>query len=387
MKTNDPAELGFDPKRLARLTAAIDADVATERYDGAVVLVARGGQVALHEAIGWADRANRRRAKVDDVFSIFSVTKTLTTAAVLTRVDRGELALTTPVAEVLPEFGNRGKQRITVAQLLTHTAGLAAGLPPLPPELLGDLEAFVAAACRQALEATPGTIVHYSAITAHALLAEVVRRLDGGTRRFRDILAEDVLNPLGMRDTALGLRADLAKRKVPVVVRDRSDGIFEPDLLEAFNVLVTAESEIPAASAVSTVADLFRWAECLRREGELDGARLFSPSLVRLATQNHTGDRPNGFFAFACEQRGWDLFPAYIGLSFWLRGEGIFPTYFGLTSSPRTFGGLGAGSSMFWVDPERDLTFVLLTAGLLEETRNLERCQRLSDLVQAAVVD
>lgn len=386
MKTTDPAELGLDPKRLARLTAAIDADVEAERYDGAVVLVARGGQVALHEAVGWADRANRRRAKVDDVFSIFSVTKTLTTAAVLTRVDRGELALTTPIAEVLPEFGNRGKQRITVAQLLTHTAGLAAGIPPLPPELLGNLEAFVAAACRQALEATPGVTVHYSAITAHALLAEVVRRLDGGTRRFSDILEADVLHPLGMRDTALGLRADLATRKVPVVVRDRSDGIFEPDLLEAFNVLVTAESEIPAASAASTVTDLFRWAECLRRQGELDGARLFSPSLVQLATSNHTGDRPNGFFAFACEQRGWDRFPAYIGLSFWLRGHGIFPTYFGLTSSPRTFGGLGAGSSMFWVDPERDLTFVLLTAGLLEETRNLERCQRLSDLVQAAVV-
>ncbi len=387
MTTTDPADLGLDPERLARLTHAIDADVGAERYDGAVVLVGRGGQVALHQAIGWADRSARRRAKVDDVFSIFSVTKTLTTAALLIRVDRGELALTTPVAEVLPEFGNRGKHRITLAQLLTHTAGLAAGIPPLPPERLDDLEAFVAAAAQQALEATPGAAVHYSAITAHALVAEIVRRLDGGTRRFRDILAADVLAPLGMRDTALGLRADLAERKVPVVVRDRSPGIFDPELLEGFNVMITAESEIPAASAVSTVADLFRFAECLRREGELDGHRLFAPSLVRLATTNHTGERPNGFYAFACQQRGWDPFPAYIGLSFWLRGQGIFPTYFGLTASPRTFGGLGAGSSMFWVDPERDLTFVLLTAGLLEETRNLDRCQRLSDLVQAAVMD
>jgi CubicO group peptidase (beta-lactamase class C family) len=172
-----------------------------------------------------------------------------------------------------------------------------------------------------------------------------------------------------------------------VVVRDRSPGIFEPDLLEAFNVLVTADAEIPAGSAVSTVADLFRWAEALRRGGELDGQRVLSSALVRLATTNHTGAMPNGFYAFACEQRGWDPFPANIGLSFWIRGTGIFPTYFGVTSSPRTFGGLGAGSAMFWVDPERDLTFVLLTSGLLEETRNLDRCQRLSDLVQAAVVD
>ncbi len=387
MTTIHPTDLGLDPDRLRRLTAAIDDDVTAERYDGAVVLVARGGQVALHEAIGWADRAARRRAALDDVFSIFSVTKTLTTAALLMRVERGELALTTPVAEVLPEFGNRGKQRVTVAQLLTHMAGLPAGLPPVPMEQLGDLAAFVAAACRQPLEAAPGKTVHYSAITAHALLAEIVRRLDGGRRRFGAILAEDVLTPLGMRDTALGLRADLAKRKVPIVVRDRSPGIFEPELLEAFNVLVTPETEIPAASAVSTVADLFRFAEMLRREGELDGHRLLAPSMVRLATTNQTGDLPNGFYAFACEQRGWDPFPANIGLTFFLRGDGVFPTYLGVASSPRTFAGLGAGSSMYWVDPERDLTFVMLSAGLLEETHNLERCQRLSDLVQAAVVD
>ena len=387
MKTTAPADLGFNPDRLAHLTSAIDADVTAERYDGAVVLVARGGQVALHEAIGWADRAARRRAALDDVFSIFSVTKTLTTAAVLQRVDRGALSLTTPVADVLPEFGSRGKARITVAQLLTHMAGIATSIPPLPPELLGNLEAYVGAACLQTLEAAPGASVHYSAVTAHALLAEVVRRLDGNRRRFAAILDEDVLRPLGMRDTALGLRPDLAKRKVPVVVRDRSPGIFEPELLEAFNHLVTADAEIPAGSAVSTVADLFRWSEALRRGGELDGHRVLSAAIVRLAVTNHTGDLPNGFYAFACEQRGWDPFPANIGLSFWVRGTGIFPTYFGVTSSPRTFGGLGAGSAMFWVDPERDLTFVLLTSGLLEETRNLDRCQRLSDLVQAAVVD
>ncbi|MCC6763782.1 MAG: beta-lactamase family protein [Deltaproteobacteria bacterium] len=387
MRTTDPVDLGLDPDRLARLVAAIEADVGAERYDGAVVLVARGGQVALHAAIGWADRAARRRAALDDVFTIFSVTKTLTTVALLMRIDRGEIALTTPVAEVLPEFGTCGKQRITVSQLLTHTAGLATGLPPLPMESLGDLSAFVAAACRQPLEATPGSSVHYSAITAHAVLAEIVRRLDGGTRRFRDVLDADVLRPLGMRDTALGLRPDLAARKVPVVVRDRSPGVFDPDLLEAFNVIVGPDTEIPAAGAVSTVADLFRLAECFRRGGEFEGTRLFAPALLRLATAIHTGDRPNGFYAFACEQRGWDPFPANIGLSFFVRGAGVFPTYLGLTSSPRTYAGLGAGSSMFWVDPERDLTFVLLSAGLLEETRNLERCQRLSDLVQAAAVD
>jgi CubicO group peptidase (beta-lactamase class C family) len=85
--------------------------------------------------------------------------------------------------------------------------------------------------------------------------------------------------------------------------------------------------------------------------------------------------------------RGWDEFPAYLGLSFFLRGMGIFPTYFGTMASPGTFGSMGAGSTIFWIEPERDLTFVCLTSGLLEESRSMDRFQRLSDLVLAAVVD
>ena len=81
------------------------------------------------------------------------------------------------------------------------------------------------------------------------------------------------------------------------------------------------------------------------------------------------------------------IFPAYLGLSFFLRGKGHFPTPHGLTASPGTFGGMGAGSTLFWVDPERDLTFVFLSAGLLEDGRSILRHQRLSDMVIASVVD
>lgn len=388
MEMVNPTEISLDPTRLDRLVTAIESDIEAQRYDGAVVLMARHGNVALHEARGFAERATGRMLRTDDVFCIFSVTKTLTAATVLARIDRGELALTTPVAEIIPEFGIRGKQRVTVAQLLTHTGGMSLGMPPtVAPEMIGNLEAMVHAICQQAVEFMPGAAVSYSAITAHAILAEIVRRLDGGRRRFRDILAAEVLTPLGMRDTALGLRPDLASRRVPILVRDRSAGLFEPELLEILNVVLDAEAEMPAGGALSTVADLFRWADCLRRGGELDGVRLLSPAIVRLATTNHTALRPNNLWNYAREMRGWDEVPAFLGLSFFLRGSGIFPTPFGLTASPGTFGGLGAGSAMFSVDPERDVTFVCLTAGLLEETRSMERFQRLSDLALAAVVD
>ena len=387
LESANPADVGIDRARLERAGAAIQREVDAGRYDGAALLVARQGKIVLHEAYGFADRAAGRRARTDDVYCIFSVTKTLASGVVLQYVDRGELALTTRVAEVIPEFGIKGKQNVTVAQLLTHTGGMSAGMPPMPVELVGNLEAMVAAICQQPVEGLPGQVVNYSAVTAHAVLAEMVRRLDGGKRRFREILAQELLQPLGMHDTALGVRADLAARRVPVIVRDRSPGLFDADLLESFNVLVTEDSEIPAGGGYSTVADLFRWAEALRGGGKLGSTRVLSPSIIALATQNHTALRPNNLWNYAREMRGWPDFPAYIGLSFFLRGQGLFPTHFGMTASPTTFGGIGAGSALFWVDPARDLTFVCLTAGLLEESRSFDRFQQLSDLVQSSVVD
>jgi CubicO group peptidase (beta-lactamase class C family) len=379
---------GLEPDSLVRLKQAVEQDTASGFYDGAVFLVARGGTVVMHEAVGLSDKEKNRIARQDDVFFIMSITKQLTTTTVLSRIDRGELSLTTRVADVIPEFGKKGKQRVTVQHLLTHMSGISTEMPfGLPLEQVGDLQAYVAAACEQRLLTIPGKGVSYNPFTAHALLAEMVRRLDGKTRPFRQILADEVFDPLKMNDTAMGLRPDLAARRVPVVVRDQTPGLFEPALLEATNILFTEETEMPAGGVFSTVADIYRFSEMLRRGGELDNVRILSPGIVKLATTNHTGTHRNDLFDYAREEYGWPEFPAYLGLTFFLRGEGIFPTPLGLTTSPGTFAGLGAGSTLFWVDPERDLTFVCLTAGLLEEVTSIYRFQRLSDMVVAAVVD
>jgi CubicO group peptidase (beta-lactamase class C family) len=185
----------------------------------------------------------------------------------------------------------------------------------------------------------------------------------------------------------LALRADLAARRVPVVVRDSTPGIIPPAALEAINVMQTDTFEMPGGGGLGTAHDLFRWSEMLRRGGELDGVRMLSPAILQFALRNHTGELPNHIFDGMCERRGWEQFPAYLGLGFFLRGEGIFAMPFGLTASSGTYGGLGAGSTMFWVDPERDVAFICLTAGVLEDSHNFERMQRLSDLVLAAVVD
>jgi CubicO group peptidase (beta-lactamase class C family) len=387
MSAVDLAELGVDAARLRRLTDRIEADVAAERYDGAVVLVARRGQVVLHEALGFAERSAQRVAQLDDVFNLFSITKTFTAISVLGRVDRGDLQLHTPVAEVIPEFAAKGKQRVTLAQLLTHTAGLPVELPYVDPTQLGDTTAVAMAVADQALVNAPGRRVSYSPIGAFAVLGEVVRRVDGGHRPFRQILQEDLFAPLGMESTSLSLRSDLAKRRAPAVVRDPTPGIIPPAAIEAINGMQHESFEMPGGGAMGTAHDLFRFGEALRRGGELDGVRILSPSLLALALRSHTGDEVNHIFDSMCEARGWEPFPAFLGLGFFLRGDGLFPMPFGATTSPGSYGGLGAGSTMYWVDPEREVVFVCLTTGVLEDSTNFERMARLSDMALAALLE
>ena len=387
METVAPADAGLDADRLDRLKEVIAADISADRYHGAVTLVARGGKIAFHEALGFTDKANQRAAATDDVFLIFSVVKVMVGILALAQVDKGMISLDTPVAEIIPEFGCKGKHRVTLFNLLTQTAGLPVDPPMLSLESFGDLQTYVAAVCNMVLQGRPGSKVCYSPLNTHAVIGEIIRRVDGGTRPLRRILDEDLLQPLGMEDTSLGLRPRLAARRVPVAHADTTPGLFEPLMLEAMNDLLLEETEIPGGGALSTATDIFRLAEMLRCRGELNGRRILSQAMVRLATTNQTGRMKNEIFDYAREMHDWPDFPAYLGLSFFLRGEGLFPTPFGLQTSPGTFAGLGAGSMVFWVDPERDLTFVCLTAGLIEEGKSFLRFQKLSDLAVSAVMD
>jgi CubicO group peptidase (beta-lactamase class C family) len=384
----DASKLGLNQDRLNHLKQTIEKDIGKGTYDGAVYIVARHGKIAMHEAVGKTDMENDRKAEVDDVFFIMSITKQLTTTKVLMDVEQGKLTLTTPICEIIPEFGIKGKKRVTVGHLLTHTSGLNTEIPfGLSVRKLANIEAVVAAVSNERLLTLPGKMVSYNAVAAFSLLGVMVQRLDDKNRPFRQILKEDLFMPLGMKDTALGLPDEFKSRLVPVKVRDETPGLFEPLLLESMNALAREDTELPAGGAISTALDIFRFSEMLRRGGSLNNARILSPNTIKLATTIHTGDLTNHLFDYCREMYGWPIFPANLGLSFFIRGEGIFPAIQGLTTSPGTYAGLGAGSTMFWVDPERDLTFVFLSAGLLEEGHNVMRLQRLSDMVVASLMD
>jgi CubicO group peptidase (beta-lactamase class C family) len=380
------APRGLDAARLQHLKATIEADIASGRYHGAGIIVARDGEIGLHEAVGRVRSTSQSPVRRDSVFSLLSVTKAFTNVLVLRAIERGQLSLFTRVSSVIPEFSGLPRSEITVEHLLTHRSGLPSVYTPRPGMYLDRLDEIVAAIC-SSLQCVdePGTRVNYSPMAGHALLGELLRRTDPLKRSYRQIVADDLFTPLGMRASAIGVRADLKSRHIPPELPPEFPATHPGSSnLGTHGAFEEENSEMPWVGGFTTVGDLHRFGEMLRRGGELDGARILSPRTIDVATHNFTGDLPNLLFAARGLTRGWKPSPAYIGLGFQLRGEAMSRHIFGTLTSPRTFGNQGAGSTLYWVDPDLGMTFVCLTVPVLNDGDNIERFQRLSDIAVSA---
>jgi CubicO group peptidase (beta-lactamase class C family) len=379
---------GFDAEQLGRLTAAVERDIAADLYFGGVIQVKRGGQSAYSKTFGFGSAAKERAVAQDSVFSLFSVTKAFTNILIFQAIERGLLTLTTPAAKVIPEFAGGLRDRITVFHLLTHSAGLPSMFEARPGMYIDRLAEVIAAICQVALPIeAPGVRVDYAPLFNHALLGEIARRLDPKKRSYREILHQDLFEPLGMKDTSMGVRKDLKPRHLipefrgnyPIQHLGHSNlgpnGAFEEE-----------DAEMPWVGCVSTAGDMMRFAEMLRCGGTLDGRRIVSQAFVERARTIWTGDKPNEFYANAIRAAGGIAPPANIGLGFSVRGPQMGTSLFGTLASPSTFGAHGAGTTIFWVDPQRDISFVGLMTGLMKTIDNLWRWERLSDIVNAAAL-
>ncbi|MBN1238851.1 MAG: beta-lactamase family protein [Gammaproteobacteria bacterium] len=378
----------LDFERLAHLKATIEADIAAHRYFGAVIAVARHGRLGLSEAIGCGDEAGKLPLTERSVFSLFSLTKAFTNVLAFRAIELGQFALTTRVSEVIPEFRGGPRERVTFFHLLTHTSGLPPVWIPKPGMYIDRLDEIIEAICDNIHSiAPPGERVHYSPLVHHALMGEAVRRCDPKGRSYRELLQDEVLTPLGMNDTSIGLRRDLAARHVFPDFRGKPpQEHLGRSNLGPQGAFKEEHAEMPWVGGVSTVPDLFRFAEMLRQGGTLDGRRILSPAVLKLATRNWTADKPNELYKGIAINHGWEPYPAYLGLGFGLAGDRVCPNLFGTLTSPGTFGNYGSGSTLFWVDPELDMTFVCLTAGVMQAAPNIERFQRLSDIAASAAL-
>ena len=392
VSSNDPIaqkQLGFDADRLLHVRETILKDIHASRCHGVSIIVARHGEIVLNVTEGFANKAEKELLSPDSVFATMSVAKQFTNVLALSLVERGLLKLHAPVAELIPAFGTLGKEKLNLYHLLTHTSGILSAVPPVPPEILTNIDKLVDFACGLPLESQPGERVNYSILLGHSIIAALCLLADGRGRTYSDMLKEDIFDPLGMTDTSLGPRDDLLPRLCPVKVSyENLEALLPPEAVEGIGALLTAPGcEIPGGGCITTIQDVHRFAEMLRGGGELDGNRILSPAMLDFCTKNHTGELRNILFDMWTGSRKWLTYPANIGCGFFVRGEGNLPGLFSVMNSPRTYGGFGAGSTGFTIDPDRDLTFAFLSTGLMEDSYHFERIAVLQSQVLAAITE
>lgn len=384
--------MSMNSKALTRLEDEIKSDIESGDYDGVNMIVARHGEIALQGTYGYAERATERPTRRDDVYRILSMSKAFTNTLAYRALSEGKLALSTRVVDIIPEFMGSDrfrsvrKDKINLTHLLTHRSGMpATPNPGVGPEQFGDLAAVIKALGSVDVVNEPGSNLNYAPSINHALMGEMVRRVYG-YEHFRDLAHDLIFEPLGMKDTAFGLPKAQEDRAVPLKVNVPDDGWLAPEDIECLNRYITEDAEIPWVGGTSTAEDIFRFAEMFRRKGEHDGDYLVAPAIIEAATTLQTGDMPNDLYTGINLARGWEAPAGNFGLGFSLSGVGTAPNFYGPFTSPRTFGNYGAGSTLFWVDPERDLTFVFLSSGVMDEGDNVARFQKISTLAVAAAV-
>ncbi|MEU9173386.1 serine hydrolase domain-containing protein [Streptomyces sp. NPDC048420] len=400
----EPGEVGLDAKALDRLDQHFAHYVDEGRMPGFLVSVARGGRVAHLTTHGHRDLAAGLPVEADTLWRIYSMTKPVTAVAALLLVEEGRLSLDDPVADYLPAFaeprvyvdgsGDTLTTRpadgpILVRHLMTHTAGLTfafyhchpvdalyreAGLESsvLPGS---DLAKTVDVYASLPLQFEPGTQWNYS--VASNVLGRVIEVVSG--RPLDTFFAERIFTPLGMPDAGFCV-ADEQAHRLSELYGEKDDGTIEPvpGLPLRGRPRLLSGSGGMAASAY----DVHRFAELLRRRGELDGIRLLSAETVDLMTSNHL---PGGADLRAFGTKPAHDEPGNDGVGFGLGVSVVIdPARTLAPSGLGSYGWSGAASTTFWVDPGRDLSVQFFTQ---VRPRTLKLFPDLKRLVHEAVVD
>ena len=309
-----PAAVGLSAGRLERMADHFRAEVAKRSAAGYVLMVARHGKLVYSTAVGMRDRERQRPMTLDTRFRLASMTKPVTSVAVLMLYEEGRFQLDDPVSRFLPEFadarvftgvdehgnltGEPAKRPITIRHLLTHTSGLGYGPAYDPASPLtkayaalklgapGSLADKVRTIASLPLYAQPGDEWRYS--FADDVLGRLVEVVSG--RPFDRFLKERLFDPLGLRATGFVI-PDADAGLLATVYKHNPAGDLERSDLELFQA-PTDPTRWPSGGAglVSTAGDYLRFAQMLANGGSLDGREYLSPVTVALMTANHVPD-------------------------------------------------------------------------------------------------
>jgi CubicO group peptidase (beta-lactamase class C family) len=386
----DEDHSGVDPASVDRIWAAARHWYAAGMHPAIQVCVRHHGRVVLDRAIGhgWGNGpddppdAEQVPVRTTTPFCAYSAAKAITTTVAHMLVERGQFSLDDRVCEYLPTYTSHGKDRTTIRHVMTHSAGVPFATGPRPDLKRMDDSEYAREMLGRLKPVYPPGLVHmYHGLTWGPLMREIISAATG--RSIREILATEILDPLGFRWTNYGV----APQDVSLVAPSRVTGRPLPaPIAKAFRVAVGGTpaqiipfsntpafltSVIPSSSTVSTANELSRFAEILRRGGELDGVRVLSPGTLHTATRQARRLRPD---------LATGLMPLRWGTGYMLGSKRFGP--FG-RDAPAAFGHTGLTDIAVWADPARGLAAAVISSGKPGRHREANRYPALLDRITA----
>ncbi|HYC36299.1 MAG TPA: serine hydrolase domain-containing protein [Usitatibacter sp.] len=372
---SSPESVGISSQKLAEIEAVTQKHIDAETVAGAVMLVARKGQIAWLKAMGYRDRPAKDPMRPDAIFRIYSMTKPIVTVAAMMQVEEGKLALDDPVSKYLPELAgmrvgtekSEPQRPMTVLDLMRHTSGLVyGGTHPVNAGYRGvlardiDNKAAVSRIAKLPLKFSPGERFEYG--VSVDVLGRVVEVIDG--EPLGRVLERRILEPLDMRDTAFFLPPEKVARAA-----EQAQKPGAKPMTVRWSVAEKPALESGGGGLLSTTRDYLRFCLMLANGGQLEGKRILKPETIALMTRDHLGAIPGrsegGFgLGFAVSKAGGD--PIKSGMA----GE---------------YGWPGNAGTLFFIDPKREVIAIYMIQ-VSDEHRVALRNEWRS-MVRAAVVD
>ncbi|WP_159348630.1 serine hydrolase domain-containing protein [Roseomonas harenae] len=400
----EPEAVGLSSRALARVDGWMDRLVEDGRLAGLSVLVSRRGMVAYARCTGLADKARGVAMAPDTILRIYSMTKPLTSVAIMMLYEEGRFQLDDPITRFLPCFrdmrvavgGNRGRietapamRDITFRDLLTHTSGLTYGF--MNTTLVDaqyreqeidfqtaetSLAEVVERAAALPLLAQPGSEWNYSIATD--VLGHLVAVISG--QPFEDFLRDRVIVPLGMEDTGFDVPAAKHARLAANYICGADGALQLIDDPATSRYLQPRRVCSGGGGLVSTTGDYLRFCRMMLNKGELDGVRLLGRKTVELMTTNHL----RGDMAAMGQPRFSES--SYEGVGFGLGFSVMLdPARAQIVGTLGEYAWGGAASTAFWIDPAEELAVILMTQLTPSSTYPIRR--ELRSLTYGAIID
>ncbi len=401
-----PEEVGLSSERLARIERHLERRYLDQKkIAGALTLVARRGRVAHLSPVGMMDLERGKPMREDTIFRIYSMSKPITSVALMTLYEHGHFSLDDAVHKYIPAFrdlrvydgGNHPlfatrpvERAMTIRDLLTHTSGLTYGFMERTNVDrayrrlgIGDRDVTLAETVeklgRLPLEFSPGTRWNYSVSTD--VIGHLIERISG--KRLDAFLRDEIFTPLGMNDTGFHVPSGKLDRLATNYRRlaDKSVQIEDDAAASAY----AAEPAYLSGGGglVSTASDYLRFCQMLLDEGEFGGRRILGRKTIELMTENHL---PGGRDIAELDLGGQFSQVTYDGVGFGLGFSVTLDLARAQTiGSPGEYAWGGAASTAFWIDPAEELIVIFMTQFMPSGTFNFRG--QLKSIIYPAITD